>query len=546
MAFVQGDKGSTAGATTVATAGITTTSGNMLVATVSVDNGPKTVSSLTDSKGNTWTALTGNPQSATGSNIYAYYAKNITGGAGHTLTANLSGSAPASISLAEFSGRDTVSPVVVQQPNQESTRSSSHSSAATGTIPNSGCDLVVLVGDSALFDLGANETYTPGTGWTLPAASDVNTAGTTTTSYLLYKENVGTTTDTATWTNSAGTITAASWIIALAPVGGATSLSIGTLTASVAIQSINLSRTGGGGTFIMYLAPVFADLILAGGFTTSTGSPGGGGGGGTPPVFSANASNLTYLQLVNQVLQALRESSVNSVQDNSYSKLIGKWINDAKRQVEDAWDWQVLNATSNFSLVPLIGTLTAPTQVAQQTYYMNNTAQVVSVYDFNPLNVAVNMTERARLRTDVQWPPRPMAFDMTVGLPMQLIKQPADWILRTRFIQPTKLTQTQPMFFGLIHQGGTVTVELFEYPIAVRNWQFCWTLPQPDLVADSDYMLVPWYPVTSIATDIAMNERGEEVGEPGETVAQRAILHISNAIALDGRDQEHKETFYFD
>ena len=53
----------------------------------------------------------------------------------------------------------------------------------------------------------------------------------------------------------------------------------------------------------------------------------------------------TYLDLVNNVLTRLREPTVSSVQDNSYSKLIGVYINDAKREVEDAYDWNSLTNT---------------------------------------------------------------------------------------------------------------------------------------------------------------------------------------------------------
>ena len=53
----------------------------------------------------------------------------------------------------------------------------------------------------------------------------------------------------------------------------------------------------------------------------------------------------TYLDMVNNVLTRLREPTVSSVQDNSYSKLIGIYINDAKREVEDAYDWNSLTDT---------------------------------------------------------------------------------------------------------------------------------------------------------------------------------------------------------
>ena len=54
---------------------------------------------------------------------------------------------------------------------------------------------------------------------------------------------------------------------------------------------------------------------------------------------------MTYLQLVNSVLRRLREDEVTSVSQNSYSKLIGEFVNDAKRTVEDSYDWTALRTT---------------------------------------------------------------------------------------------------------------------------------------------------------------------------------------------------------
>ena len=51
---------------------------------------------------------------------------------------------------------------------------------------------------------------------------------------------------------------------------------------------------------------------------------------------------MTYLELVNDVLIRLREAEVETVSQTDYSKLIGKFVNDAKRQVEDAYSWNVL------------------------------------------------------------------------------------------------------------------------------------------------------------------------------------------------------------
>ena len=54
---------------------------------------------------------------------------------------------------------------------------------------------------------------------------------------------------------------------------------------------------------------------------------------------------MTYLNLVNNVLRRLREEEVASVQSSTYSKMAGDFVNDAKRMVEDAWDWSALRTT---------------------------------------------------------------------------------------------------------------------------------------------------------------------------------------------------------
>ena len=53
----------------------------------------------------------------------------------------------------------------------------------------------------------------------------------------------------------------------------------------------------------------------------------------------------TYLDAVNNVLRRLREPTVTSVTDTDYSAMIGVFVNDAKRDIEDAHDWNALSDT---------------------------------------------------------------------------------------------------------------------------------------------------------------------------------------------------------
>jgi hypothetical protein len=60
----------------------------------------------------------------------------------------------------------------------------------------------------------------------------------------------------------------------------------------------------------------------------------------------------TYLETVNDVLIRLRENEVTAVNDTAYSKLISKYVVDAQRQVEDAYNWNALSNTLTMVTLP--------------------------------------------------------------------------------------------------------------------------------------------------------------------------------------------------
>ena len=65
---------------------------------------------------------------------------------------------------------------------------------------------------------------------------------------------------------------------------------------------------------------------------------------------------MTYVEAVNSVLRRLRENSVATVQGegnaNSYARLIGDFVNEAKSQVEVAWKWSGLRQTLTGYTIP--------------------------------------------------------------------------------------------------------------------------------------------------------------------------------------------------
>ena len=60
---------------------------------------------------------------------------------------------------------------------------------------------------------------------------------------------------------------------------------------------------------------------------------------------------MTYLALINKVLIRLRELVATTPTDNDYVTLIGYLVNDAKKTVEEAWDWTDLKTTFTVSAV---------------------------------------------------------------------------------------------------------------------------------------------------------------------------------------------------
>lgn len=57
----------------------------------------------------------------------------------------------------------------------------------------------------------------------------------------------------------------------------------------------------------------------------------------------------TYLQLVNEVLVRMREPTVSTVNENTVSSLVGKFINDTKRYIADSYDWDAFNTSVNIT-----------------------------------------------------------------------------------------------------------------------------------------------------------------------------------------------------
>ena len=209
---------------------------------------------------------------------------------------------------------------------------------------------------------------------------------------------------------------------------------------------------------------------------------------------------MTYLELVNDVLARLREPSVTSVTQTAYSTLIGKYINDIKRQVEDAWNWDC-NET----------VLTVTTAAGTSTYTVTGSRR-------RHKDVTVNdATNRARLN----------------NVPFKFIQN---------MQQLSTVQNGPPVYYAWNGWDGTDSkVELYPTPDGTYTIYFNMIVPQDDLSAASDVLLIPSEPVILGAYARAIVERGEDGGLNSSEAYALYKSSLSDHIALESTRQTEND-----
>lgn len=212
----------------------------------------------------------------------------------------------------------------------------------------------------------------------------------------------------------------------------------------------------------------------------------------------------TYLQLVNNVLVRLRETEVSSVGDTPYSSLIGVFVNDAKREIEDAHDWNVLTQTIVLS-----------TAASTRNYTLTGSGQRFRTVD------VLNDTE---------------------DVPMRAV--PTNWMNRQYYLGTTQ--NAAPVYCNYNGISGDDTqVDVWPQPDGVYSLRFELVIPQADLTADADALLVPHHLVQMLAYAKAVGERGEDGGSTFSEIYQQYRLALADAVAIE-RNRYDEETTWVD
>jgi hypothetical protein len=210
----------------------------------------------------------------------------------------------------------------------------------------------------------------------------------------------------------------------------------------------------------------------------------------------------TYLDLVNDVLIRMREPEVTTVNENTLSKLVGRLVNDAKRQVEDAYAWNALTDT-----------LIIETEAETYGYVLTGSGTRFKVID------AQDNTNKSVINP-----------------------------LSTKLMSQYLLNNTNPgnpMYYNFngIHSTGDTKVDFYPVPNAGLTLYFNLYIPEPELTSDTATMLVPKEPVVLGAFARALVERGEDGGLNSSEAYGLYKSSLADAIAIESSRYVEEETW---
>jgi len=212
---------------------------------------------------------------------------------------------------------------------------------------------------------------------------------------------------------------------------------------------------------------------------------------------------MTYLELINDVLVRLRETTVSTTTETTYSTLIGKFVNDAKRQIEDAFSWNALGQT-----------ITVTTAASTASYSLTGAGQKFQVMD------VINTTSNVGL-TNISF------VDMN------------------RKLNFTPLVNSIPTEFAFdgVDASYDTKVNLYPIPDGVYTIKFALTVPQATLSSDSTVVLVSDVLVAQNAYARALVERGEDGGLSSSEAYLLYKAMLSDQIALEGTRYPENQEF---
>ena len=200
-----------------------------------------------------------------------------------------------------------------------------------------------------------------------------------------------------------------------------------------------------------------------------------------------------YLALINIVLARMREASVATVSETTYSTFISKLLNQVKTEIEQAFYWNAL----------------------RDTYAVNTVVDTTS-YTFTGAG------------------PEAIVLDGWDTTSQNMLKRGTNAQFNTWFfgVVAASIQTGPPRYFipAGISADYDLKIDVWPKPDAVYALSFNVYKTQPDLSASTDVTLIPQSVLIEETVARAMVERGDEMApkpQPGETFIMRDLLAIA-------------------
>jgi hypothetical protein len=213
---------------------------------------------------------------------------------------------------------------------------------------------------------------------------------------------------------------------------------------------------------------------------------------------------MTYLELVNKVLVRLRESQVTTVSQNVYSTMVGAFVNDAKKEMEQAWDWSQNRSIIAVSTTDTVSTVTL-TGFGQE-------GKVISAYNSSGK--------------------------------VQLLQQSQAWFDRQNYTGEVSSGSTSKFCFRGEDSSNDSIIEVWPTPDGVYDLKFNVEVVQDDLSADGTEIQIPFRPVYLMAVAMLAEEKGETGGKTSARYFETADKALADAIAFDAAKHPNENIWY--
>ena len=214
---------------------------------------------------------------------------------------------------------------------------------------------------------------------------------------------------------------------------------------------------------------------------------------------------MTYLEIVNNVLKRLRERTVSTVNENSYSALIGILVNDAKDEVENAWKWSGLRTT-----------MTVNTTAGTFAYTLTGSGSILEILD------VINDDENFFMEYKT-------AHEMN-----------------NLYLNAPSVETGTPRYYSFngVNSNGDTIVDLYPKPDATYTLRFNMVKRTDEYDNDSDTNLLPDHPIVMLAYAKAIEERGEDAGVAASSAYNAAQRHLADYISLDAAKHPEELLWY--